>query len=97
VPATVRDAQERIDRWMSEAIDPALHLPPANPFIATDFSLRHEQQPPPAEEDLTAVDVDEPAERGRIAGVLRCRCRCVYATCACCPCVRAWSVTVARQ
>jgi hypothetical protein len=60
--------QSKIKEWMEAPVDPALSLPPPNPFIATDFSLRHPQVAPPPDEDLTHLAFNDPATRARVAG-----------------------------
>ena len=60
--------QERLKAWTTSAIDPALHLPPPNPFIATNFSLKHGLVPPPPDEDLAHIDFNDPESRARVAG-----------------------------
>lgn len=37
--------QEKLKRWTDEPVDPALRLPPPNPFIPTDFSLAPREEP----------------------------------------------------
>ena len=45
-----------------------MHLPPPNPFIATNFSLKHGLVPPPPDEDLAHIDFNDPESRARVAG-----------------------------
>lgn len=62
---------ELIKRWSTSAIDPALHLPPPNPFIATDFSLFTPKVDHPVEPDLGDIDFSDATTRTKLMDAAR--------------------------
>lgn len=61
-----------MDSWLSAPIDPALHIPKPNPFIATDFGLRHAVAASTVDdaEAINPVTASREAVLGPLAAVL---------------------------